>query len=550
MTLLCSLPGCRILRVVRDGRNALLVSAQARRDHARCPDCKTVSTSVHSRYRRRPADLPVSGRAVCLNLTIRRFYCHHPSCLRRTFAERLPHLLGRHAQRTRRLAQAQVQTALALGGAPAARLLSHLAMPASPTTLLKTIRRLPLPTKGRPSIVGVDDWALRKGRTYGTILVDLERQRPLDLLPDRSASTFATWLRQEPQIRLIARDRSTEYARGAAMGAPGAVQVADRWHLLLNARQMIERWLARVHPRLKQLPAMRPSPPSTRRTRAYPRAPSEVLTRAAARGRWAAFYDEVQRLRAEGQSLRRIHRETGLARATVRKYAFSASFPRHGLRGPGPSILDPYLDHLHARLAEGCENAMQLWREARDLGFCGTEKQIRRWLSERRAQPAKTTTRQWQTRPACPTPTTSPPPPLPSPKQLSWHLLREPAELNSEDLAVVERVMQDAQAATVVDLGRRFCRIVRTRSGSQQPNSPAVVAFEAWLAEARACGVRVVESFAANLDQDGCAVRAALSLPWSSGQAEGQINRLKLLKRSMYGRAKLDLLRRRFLLAA
>ena len=103
----------------------------------------------------------------------------------------------------------------------------------------------------------------------------------------------------------------------------------------------------------------------------------------------------MQRRRAEGQSLRRIHRETGLARATVRKYAFSASFPRHGLRGPGPSILDPYLDHLHARLAEGCENAMQLWREARDLGFCGTEKQIRRWLSERRTRPAKTTTRQW-----------------------------------------------------------------------------------------------------------------------------------------------------------
>ena len=254
----------------------------------------------------------------------------------------------------------------------------------------------------------------------------------------------------------------------------------------------------------------------------------------------------MQRRRAEGQSLRRINRETGLARATVRKYAFSASFPRHGLRGPGPSILDPYLDHLHARITEGCENAMQLWREARELGFSGTEKQIRRWLSERRTRPAKTTTRQWSMSPVSPNPTTSP---LPSPKQLSWHLLREPAELSPEDAAVVERVMQDAQAATVIDLGRRFCRIVRTRSGSEQPKHSAVVAFEAWLAEARDCGVRVVESFAANLDQDGCAVRAALSLPWSSGQAEGQINRLKLRKRSMYGRAKLDLLRRRFLLA-
>ena len=371
MTLLCHFPGCHILRVMRDSPNSLLVAAEARRDASRCPACRTLSTSVHSRDHRQPADRPVSGQAIRLRLTIRRFSCRNPSCPRRTFAEQLPHRLGRHAQRTRRLAQAQVQTALALGGAPAARLLSHLAMPASPTTLLQAIRRLPLPAQGRPSLVGVDDWALRKGRTYGTILVDLERRRPLDLLPDRSASTFANWLRREPQIRLVARDRSTEYARGAATGAPEAVQVADRWHLLLNARQMIERWLARVHPRLKQLPAMRPSSPSTRRTRAYLRAPSEALSRAAARGRWEAFYDEVQRRRAEGQSLRRIHRETGLARATVRKYTFSASFPRYGLRGPGPSILDPYLDHLHARLAEGCENAMQLWREARDLGFAG-----------------------------------------------------------------------------------------------------------------------------------------------------------------------------------
>ena len=136
MTLLCPLAGCRILRVARDGPDALLIAAESRRDHARCPGCRTVSTSVHSRYRRRPADLPASGQAVRLNLTIRRFYCRHPSCPRRTFAERLPRLLGRHAQRTRRLADAQARAGLALGGAPAARLLSHLAMPTSATTLL------------------------------------------------------------------------------------------------------------------------------------------------------------------------------------------------------------------------------------------------------------------------------------------------------------------------------------------------------------------------------------------------------------------------------
>ncbi len=550
MSLLCHLPGCRLLHVARDGPGALSVAAEGKRDDARCPACRTFSSAVHSRYQRRPADLPAGGKIVRLRLTIRRFHCRRPDCPRRTFAERFPDLLGRYAHRTRRLSEAHARTGLALGGQPAARLLFHLAMPASATTLLRAIRDPPLPSGTKPHVVGVDDWALRKGRTYGTIVIDLERRRPIDLLPDRSAATLADWLRREPQIRIVARDRSTEYARGTTSGAPTAVQAADRWHLLLNARQMIERWLARVRPRLKQLPPVVAPAPSTRRTKAYPRAPAEALARAAAVGRWEALYDEVRRRRAAGQSLRRINRETGLARATICKYTFAERFPRHGRRGPGRSILDPHLDHLHARLGEGCESAMRLWRELRALGFPGTVKQVRRWLSERRTRAAKTTIRRLRTPPAeAPAPPPSPPP-LPSPKQLSWHSLREPDDLDAEAAAQVARILQDDEAAEVVDLGRRFCRIVRGRSGSECPGSAAVAAFGAWLAEARSRGERVVEGFAASFDQDGAAVRAALRLPWSSGQAEGQVNRLKLLKRAMYGRAKFDLLRRRFLLAA
>ncbi|ACB81864.1 transposase, IS204/IS1001/IS1096/IS1165 family protein [Methylorubrum populi BJ001] len=186
---------------------------------------------------------------------------------------------------------------------------------------------------------------------------------------------------------------------------------------------------------------------------------------------------------------------------------------------------------------------MQLWRELRSRGFAGTVKQIRRWLPERRTRPARTTIRRLQTPlPMAP----AAPPPLPSPKQLSWQLLREPHDL----AAAVARVLQDDEAAKVADLGRRFCRIVCSRCGSAPAELGIAPPFDAWLSDARACGVQVVESFASGLAQDGAAVHAGLRLPWISGQAEGQVNRLKLLKRAIYGQAKLDLLRRRFLLAA
>ncbi|TXN34583.1 transposase, partial [Methylobacterium sp. WL7] len=232
-----------------------------------------------------------------------------------------------------------------------------------------------------------------------------------------------------------------------------------------------------------------------------------------------------------------INRETGLARATVRKYAFAASFPRNGMREPQPSMLDPYLGHLHVRLDEGCENATQLWRELQGIGFAGTSKQVHRWLSERRAGLAGTTIR------SSPAPTdtrvlTSTASPLASSKQLSWYLLREPEDLGPEAAAVVSRVLQDTEAAKVVDLGRRFCRIVRSHCGQQPSGKSDVPAFDQWLGEAQNCGVRIVESFAASLGQDRDAVRSALTLPWSSGQAEGQITRLKLLKRAMYGRTR------------
>ncbi len=223
--------GCRVEQVTPETPDLLSIAAHSTKPGSHCPDCGRASRAVHSRYRRKPADLPLLGRRVGVSLRVRRFYCRNAKCARRTFAEPLPGLVAPHARRTCRLATAQCRVGVALGGTAGSRLLHHLAMPASPDTVLRLVHKLPLPAPEPPRVVGVDDWAIRKRCTYGTVVVDLERRRVLDLLPDRTAETLAQWFRSCPAIEAVARDRSTEYVRGISLGAPKAVQVADRWRV-------------------------------------------------------------------------------------------------------------------------------------------------------------------------------------------------------------------------------------------------------------------------------------------------------------------------------
>jgi transposase len=521
-------PAClQLLSLSADARGIVLTTRTCA-TYARCPLCDRPSCRAHSRYTRQVLDLPWCGLSVRLQLHTRRFFCDHPACERQIFTERLPGVVERYARRTERLNDWVTHVAFALGGEAGARLLGKLGVPLSGESVLNHIRALPVAAQPTPRVLSVDDFALRRGRTYGTIFVDLERHQVVDLLPERTASTVAAWLQAHPGVELITRDRDGEYRQGASTGAPTAQQVADRFHLLRNLRDVVHRTLRRYARHLAQLPAPGCTQPElTRRRR--DRAASRERTRATMQAR----FERIHALATQGMSKSAIARALGIHRHTVQKYLALDTPPERRHASRRSSILTPYVGELLERWHHGCRNARQLWREIAAHGYPGSYRHVARLTGELRRQE----------RLGHPLPHA---PPGLSPTQAVGMLVRRPAERTEAEQHTLDRVRAvHPEVRQAMEQFESFAHLLRERADEDARHR-----LDQWLEETAETRVPELTAFVTKLRQDIDAVAAALVLPYSQGQTEGQINRLKLLKRAMYGRAKFDLLRQRVLYAA
>lgn len=502
--------GLHIEDLTLDG-TALLITARTTAAQASCRVCGRASTRVHSTYWRTFVDLPWQDRAVTWPVQVRRFRCSH--CPGRIFAERVPGLGARKARRSDRLAEAQTDIGMVLGGEPGARLSRRLAMPVSGDTVLRLIRRRGTVPSAPPRVVGIDDWAWRRGRSYGTIVCDLERQRVIDLLPGRSSAPVRDWLAAHPSVTVISRDRSGPYAEAARTGAPAATQVADRWHLLVNASEALRGIVERHQPQIRDVVHRgmhdRSASPDLTETAPTPEVNSRRRDRC----------ETALRLHGEGLSTKEIARRIGASRNAVRRWLRAGRFMPYR-RALGPSRLDRHLPFVETRWQEGQHSATVLHRELRAQGFIGSYDIVRRWAARRR-----------QGAPARP-----PAARIPSTRRITHWLTCDPTTLSRED-----RAFADALCIAAPKL-KQAAEDVRAFADLLRQNDPT--GLTPWLEAAAATDLG---GFVAGLRQDEAAVRAAIVEPWSNGPVEGQVNRLKLIKRSMYGRAKFDLLRQRVL---
>ncbi|GHO48640.1 transposase [Ktedonospora formicarum] len=461
-----------------------------------CPLCGKPSARIHSRYIRQVADLPCGGRQVRLLVQVRKCFCETPDCIRKIFMERLTPFVNTFARVTQRLFQIVQVIGLATGGRLGVRVTDRLGIQISRHTILRRIMALPTEPIGPVLQIGIDDFAFRRGRKFGTIIVDLRTHKVLDVLPDRTTDTSAAWMATHPEIEVVSRDRGGDYAAAARKAVPEATQTADRFHVLKNLGEALEGVLSRhlaIH-RRGQAEQSRATPLSTTHPIQPPKlSPKEAELSQAKREERLAKYEQVVALRKLGFSQTAIANQVGIGHATVSRWLRSDAFPEQPPR-PRKSRLDPYLKEVSKRWEAGCHNIAQLHRElvasGAPLTYKVVYKQLVHYLPEGRKNAQK--------------PDQLPRPPVLA-RQAVFLFLRRPLELEADEqetLALLQSLHTEVKLA--YELVQQFAQMVRTRTGEQ---------LDDWLERVKASKIRELQGFVAGVERDKAAVLAGLTLP-------------------------------------
>jgi transposase len=512
---------------------AIVIRLSTVAPYAACPLCSHLSGRVHSRYSRTLTDLPWNRVAVRLHLRTRKFFCDQPTCERKVFTEPVGELAARYARKTLRLSDTLLRLTYMVGGEAATRIARMLGLLLSPDGLLKQMKKRASqgPRVATPRVVGIDDFAFRKGYRYGTLLVDLEQGKPIDLLPDRDPASVEQWLREHPGIEIISRDRSMGYAGAIRQAAPEATAVADRFHIMKNLMEALEKQVAREYAAIRQClapQALEETKPTDTQvpTETDPTLPTwQERRRERSRQQRYAYWEQVHALSRQGHTQQEIAEKVGIALTTIRRYLRASTFPERRPHACPGGKLDAFEKYLQRRWQDGCHNALQLWRELKEQGFTGCATTVRDYVKPWRDTeviPAVHEARRA----------------VPSVRALSWLLL--PREKRSATQSQMRRRLLASfptlqQSQHLVEAFRSLMR-----GGS-------VAEFDAWKKKVIASELSELVTFVRGLEQDREAVEAAMTQTWSNGPTEGQVNRLKFIKRQGYGRASFPLLRARVL---
>src|SRR5436190_16226034 len=578
-TPLLPLPEGMFIEQIETNKTNLVVSVISTHSTSCCPLCTRPSSSVHSYYRRSVRDLPCGGRNIRLLLTVRKFFCRNGDCKRKIFTERLPNFVEPWAKMTNRLCEAVQAIGVSTSGSLGARLAARLGISSSWMTVLRRIMDLPTPASGSVVALGIDDFSFRRGRNFGTILVNLDKHQVIDLLADRSSKTAGDWMRSHPEIDYVSRDRSKEYAQRATEGAPQATEISDRFHLVKNLVEAIESEVSRCYKQLRQAQPPLPSPDLPQADEWQQAPDGDVQRKHLARqadkqGQFEQFkalqlgglspkeisqrlgisvrtvyrwqerefcpasrpqrkqqtdkqerFEQVNALRLRGLSQKEIAQRLGIGVRTVQRWQAREACVARGPRRKRRSIFDPYAPYVLFRWQQGERSIELLWQEIQNQGFKGSIRTVYRFVRSLRQESL----------------------PLPAPsvwdrvsvQTAIWLIARPYEKLKANERADLEELCRASQElAALHTLVQSFGQMVRKREGHR---------LQDWMKQVETSSFREVQRFARGLERDKEEVLAGLTLIYSNGQVEGQINKLKLIKRQGYGRAGFPLLRQRVL---